>query len=123
MKVLDTMARVYTEPEQLDATIQFYEKLYQESCRARVRYEDLNLELAIISHVVIMAGDADIRKELEVATSTIMVDSIQEAKNFLQQNGAVCLTEPKQTPGSWIMFVQHPDGSVAEYVQILLHEA
>jgi hypothetical protein len=50
-----------------------------------------------------------------------IVDSLEEAKYFLQQNGAVLLTEPNQTPGSRIMFVKHPDGSVAEYVQPLPH--
>ncbi|AEI39717.1 VOC family protein [Paenibacillus mucilaginosus] len=122
MKVLDTMIRVYIEPDQLESTINFYEALYQERCKARVRYEDLHLDLAMVSQVLIMAGDANIRKELEIASATIVVDSIQEARDFLQQQGAVCLTEPQQTPGSWIMFVKHPDGLVAEYVQPFPHD-
>ncbi|MGF7036459.1 putative glyoxalase superfamily protein PhnB [Paenibacillus mucilaginosus] len=85
MKVLNTMIRVYIEPDQLESTINFYESLYQEKCKARVRYEDLHLDLAMVSQVLIMAGDANIRKELEIASATIVVDSIQEARDFLQQ--------------------------------------
>ncbi|MGG0287390.1 hypothetical protein ABEY41_20240 [Peribacillus butanolivorans] len=59
--------------------------------------------------------------KLTRAETKFVVDSIQEAKNFLEERGAVCLTEPRQTPGSWIMFVKHPDGSIAEYVQPLPH--
>lgn len=121
MRVLDTMTRVYVDKEEMDNTIKFYEALYQEPCKTRASYDNLELELAIVSHVLIMAGDEEIRKELEIATATLVVDSLEEVKYFLQQNGAVLLTEPKQTPGSWIMFVKHPDGSVAEYVQPLSH--
>lgn len=121
MRVLDTMVRVDIETSEMNKTIQFYEDLYQEKCKARFHYDDLNLELAVISHVLIMAGDTETRKELAIASATFAVDSIQEAKKFLEERGAVCLTEPRQTPGSWIMFVKHPDGSIAEYVQPLPH--
>ncbi|AHV96349.1 glyoxalase/bleomycin resistance/dioxygenase family protein [Paenibacillus sabinae] len=119
MKVLDTLIRVFVERDALDQTIRFYEDLYQEKCKARVFYEELNLELAMIARTVIIAGDAESRRLYESASATILVDSIQEAAVYLQQHGAVCLTEPKRTPGSWIMLAKHPDGLIAEYVQVV----
>ncbi|TGA96226.1 glyoxalase/bleomycin resistance/dioxygenase family protein [Sporolactobacillus shoreae] len=117
MKVLGTLIRVFIERDAMDETIKFYEELYQTSCTQRGYYEVLNLELAIVDKAVIIAGDAASRKVFESARATLLVDSIQDAMNELQQRGAVCLTKPKRTPGSWIMLMQHPDGLIAEYVE------
>ncbi|EST11915.1 hypothetical protein [Sporolactobacillus laevolacticus] len=117
MKVLGTLIRVFIERDAMDKTIKFYEMLYQTTCMERAYYEGLNLELAIVDKAVIIAGDAESRKLFESARATLLVDSIQETMYELQQRGAVCLTKPKRTPGSWIMLMQHPDGLIAEYVE------
>lgn len=123
MKVIDTLIRVYVERNALDETIRFYEALYQDTCKARVFYEELNLELAMVARTVIIAGDAESRRLYESASATFLVDSIQEATAYLDQVGAVLLTKPKRTPKSWIMLAKHPDGLVAEYVEVVANES
>lgn len=117
MKVLDTLIRVFIERDAMEETITFYEDLYQTTCTDRRFYDNLNLELARVDRAVIIAGSEESRRLFESARATILVDSIQEASIELQKRGAVCLTEPKRTPGSWIMLVKHPDGLIAEYVE------
>lgn len=119
MKIIDTISRVFVERDELDKTIQFYENLYQEDCKLHFVYDEMNLELAQVDRILILAGDSESRSPFEATKVTLLVDSIQEAEAFLLQHGATILIKPQEVPTGWNMMAKHPDGLLVEYVSLV----
>lgn len=97
-------------------TITFYEKLFKQSNDLIFKHP-AGLELARVGSILLIAGsdeDLDYFRETKV---TFIVDSLQDFKNNLLNNGAELLDIPKDVPTGQNMRFKHPDGTIAEYVQ------
>ena len=70
MRILQVMARAYTEPDGLDAAIAFYEKLFGERCKARFPIPPLGLEIASVGSVHLLAGVEEKLKPFRSAQAT-----------------------------------------------------
>jgi hypothetical protein len=116
MKIIQVITRLYLKPEQLEASVAFYESLFGESSRLRESYPG-GIEAVQIGSFLLMAGP---ELELEPFRSTqanILVDSLDEWKDFLKKSDATFIEEPHQAPTGMEMRVRHPGGTVIKYVQ------
>ena len=117
MKILDVLIRIFLDPEELDATIVFYEELFCSKCTMRFKYPEVDLELAQIKSVLLIAGTKSARQPFQMTKATFLVDCISDFKNKLLSNGAIIIEQPKRVPTGRNMRVQHPDGTIIEYVE------
>ncbi|MGG0757590.1 VOC family protein [Brevibacillus laterosporus] len=49
--------------------------------------------------------------------ATFVVDSLDEFATSFKENGYKFMREPRQVPTGKNMTVQHPDGTIVEYVE------
>ncbi|MBP2642519.1 MAG: hypothetical protein H6Q67_406 [Firmicutes bacterium] len=115
MKVLQTLIRIYVSD--LDQTLAFYEKLVGVKCNLRFTYSGVGLELACVGQFLLLCGTEEALQPFRETQATLVVDSVDEFKNFLEVSGAKVIREPKSVPTGRNMTVKHPDGSIVEYVQ------
>jgi hypothetical protein len=101
----------------MDAAVGFYEKILGEKCSKRFQYAQVNLELAQLGNILIIAGSDDSLRPFVNTKATFLVDSILEFKNFLLNNGADVISDIKEVPTGYNMTVKHFDGTIAEYVE------
>jgi len=118
MKLVETLFRIFVDRNSLEKTICFYESLYQEKCKLRFFYEEINLELAQVNCFLIISGSPEARKRYEMTKFTVIVESIYDAEKTIEKLGLVVLEKPKKVPTGLNMRVQHPDGSIVEYVEL-----
>lgn len=118
MKILKILSRVYVED--LDEHLNFYEKLMGMKVEMRTPLPDLGLELAQIDDLLIIAGLEQTLKPFKRTQSTFLVDSVEEYRVFLEENGSKIIRGPQRVPTGVHMTVQHPDGTIFEYVQHIL---
>ena len=117
MKILETLIRVYVDPDTFIKTIDFYEKLFNKHCHLQFKYAKYRLELAAVGSVLIIAGDKKHREPFETTKITCHVDKLSDFYNKLLNEGARILEEPSKVPTGTNMRVQHPDGMIVEYVE------
>ncbi|KAF5054486.1 hypothetical protein DSECCO2_387610 [anaerobic digester metagenome] len=117
MKVIQVMTRIFIEPELLPTTIEFYENLFGEECNLRFKYKEYNLELAGVGSVLLIAGPAEVIEDFKKTSLTILVDSLEEFQEYLLGEGSRVIDEIKSVPTGRNMRIQHPDGTVVEYVE------
>jgi len=115
MKVLKTLSRVYVED--LEEHLDFYEKLMGMKVEMRIPMPEVGLELAQIDDILIIAGLEPALKPFKRTQATFLVDSVEEYRSFLKENGSRIIRGPQKVPTGVNMTVQHPDGSIFEYVQ------
>jgi predicted enzyme related to lactoylglutathione lyase len=115
MKVLQTLVRIYVED--LDSALVFYENLLGIKCNLRFSYSEIGLELASVGQFLLLCGSESALKPFHDTKATLVVDSLDEFKQFLELNGAKIIRGPKVVPTGSNMTVEHSDGSVIEYVQ------
>jgi len=115
MKILRTLSRIYVE--ELDDHLDFYEKLLGMKVKMRFPMPDVGLELAQIEDIIIIAGLPESLKPFKRTQATLLVDSLEEYEEFLKLNGSKIIQGPQKVPTGFNMTVQHPDGSIFEYVQ------
>lgn len=115
MKIYHTFARIYVHD--MEKTLLFYETLLQKTCQSRFVCQQVNLEIAQLDNLLLVAGSEQALKPFQSTRATFLVDSIDEWETFLVGNGAKIVKEKKSMPSGYNMTVQHPDGTLAEYVQ------
>lgn len=115
MQVKQVINRFYVHD--IEQAIEFYEKILNEKCNLRFKYAQVNLELAQIGNILILAGSDEALKSVRDTQSTFLVDSIIEFKDFLLNNGATILRDIKDVPTGMNMTVKHLDGTIVEYVE------
>lgn len=64
-----------------------------------------------------IAGPPEALKPFEGTKATFVVDSVDEFLTYLKIKGVKFIIEPKQAPTGKNMTVQHPDGTIIEYVE------
>ena len=117
MQVLRTLTRVFVGPNELDRTIAFYETIYDTRARMRFHYPSAQLELAEVGDVLLIAGDEAALAPYTATRATVIVDSIEDFRTALVEQGARILEEPAAAPTGAKMRARHQDGMVVEYVQ------
>lgn len=117
MKVLRTMARLYLHPEDLDATIAFYEELLGETSQLRFTYPAAGLELAQVASVLLIAGSDEALAPVRRSQMTLLVDDLPAFHDALLARGATILDGPQDVPTGMNMHARHPEGTVVEYVE------
>lgn len=117
MKILDVLTRVYLPPDTLEQAITFYEGLFGQPCRLRFTYAAARLELAQVGGMLLIAGSADDLEPFLATRTTIIVDSLEACRRYLEQAGVQLLSPPREVPTGRNMRVKHPDGLVVEYVE------
>jgi len=115
MKVLQTLVRIYVD--NLDSALAFYGNLLDVKCDLRFSYSEVGLELASVGQFLLLAGSEENLKLFRETQATLIVDSLDEFKKFLELNGAKIIRGPKIVPTGSNMTVAHSDGSIIEYVQ------
>lgn len=115
MKIKQTLNRFYVAD--IEAAIDFYEKILNQECKLRFKYPHEDLELAQIGNILILAGSNEVLKPFRDTKATFLVDSIIDFKNFLLNNGATVIRDLKTVPTGMNMTVKHLDGTIVEYVE------
>ena len=115
MKVLKILSRIYVN--NLDDHIDFYENLLDSKTELRFSMPEAGLELAQVGNILIIAGGEESLKPFKRTKATILVDSVYQFKTFLEEKGSKIIRGPSKVPTGTNMTVQHPDGSLFEYVQ------
>jgi predicted enzyme related to lactoylglutathione lyase len=117
MKVLQTITRLYVDCEQLEASIAFYESFFGEPCGVRESYPEIGVEAAQVGSFLLLAGSEQALAPFKNTQANLLVDSIEEWKDFLLKHGATIIEGPKQAPTGLEMRARHPDGAQIKYVQ------
>jgi predicted enzyme related to lactoylglutathione lyase len=100
-----------------DSAIAFYENLFDEKCSRRFTYKEINLEIARVGAVLIIAGSNEALQPFRTTQATFLVDSIHAYRDFLLKNGASIIRDLQNVPTGINMTVQHFDGTIVEYVE------
>ncbi|MEA4901044.1 VOC family protein [Desulfitobacterium sp.] len=115
MKILKTLIRVTVND--LDSALSFYENLLGIKAQSRFGYPEMKLELATVGDILLIAGSKEVLKPFQDTNGTFLVDSVEEFKNYLEQQGGKIIGRIKDVPTGRNMIVKHPDGAVIEYVE------
>lgn len=115
MKVLKTLSRVYIND--LNPSIEFYEELLGTAAPMRFEIPQIGLELAQVGDILLIAGSDEALKPFRSTQATMLVDSLDEFKTYLEEKGAEIIRGPNTVPTGRNMAVRHPDGSIIEYVE------
>ena len=115
MKILKTLSRLYIND--LNSTLEFYEELLGTPAAMRFEIPQLGLELAQIGDILLIAGSEEALKPFRSTQATLLVNSLDEFKTYLEEKGAEIIRGPDKVPTGRNMTVRHPDGSVIEYVE------
>lgn len=115
MKIIQTLNRFYVSD--INAAVDFYEKLLDETCGMRFRYPQINLELAQVGGILLIGGPEEALKPFKGTQATFLVDSVTQYKEFLLRNGAFVVRDILKVPTGLNMTVRHADGTIVEYVE------
>lgn len=115
MRVLKIFSRVYVGD--IDLAISFYEKLLNEKCVQRFKYAEMDLELANIGQLIIIAGSDSALQQFRETSATFIVDSVTDVKNFILNENGTVVRDIRTVPTGYNLTMRNADGSVIEYVQ------
>lgn len=115
MKIEMILARLYCD--NLDKSIDFYEKLFGYKIQSRFNLPGNSIELARIDNLLLIGGNETDLKEIRKTNATYLVDSIDAFRTFLIENNGKILRDKTIVPTGWNMTAQHPDGAIIEYVE------
>lgn len=117
VKVLSILSRLYVDPDEIETSITFYEKLMGEECSLQFSYELAGITLATVGNVLLIAGPGKRLEKFQRVQATLMVDSLDDFRAMLIEQGAEILDDAKPLPMGNNMLVRHPDGNVVEYIE------
>lgn len=115
MKIKRVLSRFYVHD--IDKAIEFYEKIFDEKCSMKFDYTEMNLKLASVGNVLIISGPDEALKQFRDTNATFLVDSVDQFRTFLLNNGAEIIRDLKEVPSGRNMTVKHLDGTIVEYVE------
>lgn len=111
MKVLSIIPRVYI-PE-LNSHLDFYKSLLDQEVQNV--FSVGKIDVARFPNLLVLAGTEN--KPAGNITATIVIDSVNEAKDFVQHEGGEIMVEPLLIPSGLKMIARHPDGNIFEYIE------
>jgi GNAT superfamily N-acetyltransferase len=121
MKVTKTLSRLYVED--LEKALSLQEQLQQTKAAMRFTFPGTGVEMGQVGNVLLIAGSAQALLPFREIQATFLVDSLDECRAYLEENGSIILQGPKDVAAGRSMTVRHPDGSVIEYVEIVAPHA
>ncbi|MGR6917510.1 VOC family protein [[Actinomadura] parvosata] len=110
------LIRVFVGPDELDGSIDFYERLQGVRADARFAFPAAALELATVGAFLIIAGDAEAVRPFRDTVGTLLVDDVRPYYERLVAEGAEIVFPLQEVPTGAGFNVRHPDGTVVEYV-------
>lgn len=115
MVIKQALIRIYVND--IESSIDFYEKLFGKKCELRFSYLEIGLELAQIENILIISGTEEALVPFLNTKATFLVDSIIEYRDFLLEHDAIIVNDFKKVPTGANMTVKHADGTIVEYVE------
>ena len=115
MKILQTYIRVYVT--EMNDSLKFYEELLGETATLRFTHPVARLELAVVGNILILAGSNEALTPFRSTQATLKVDSIHQFHKFLVHAGCKVIRDLSRVATGTNLTVQHPDGSIFEYVE------
>ena len=115
MMVKKVLTRIFIH--ELDSAVELYETILQEKCVSRFQYPEMHLELAQVGSVLLLCGAEDALEPFGSSIATFLVDSVADFRAYLLQHGAKVIRDLKKVPTGVNMTLQHPDGTIIEYVE------
>jgi len=111
------MVRVLIAPEQLEPTIALYERVLGTPCDLRFAYPEMDLYLASVGNVLLIAGPEEALAPFAQTAMTLLVASLDAEIARFEELGIELLEPPKEVPTGRNLLARHPDGSIVEYVE------
>ncbi len=111
------LVRAYSNPEQLDASIAFYERVLGVARGMRFTFPEADLELAAIGSILLVCGSEQALARVRATAATILVDRLDDHATLLRDAGAEILDGPTPVPTGRNLHARHPDGLLVEYVE------
>lgn len=115
MKIIKVLTRLYVND--INNAKAYYEKLLKTNVGIEFKIQNMGLELAEVGDFLLIAGTEEALRPFRNTVVTILVDSVDEYKTYLESQGATILRGPSQVPTGRNMTVKHPDGIIMEYVE------
>lgn len=118
MRIVHQAFRRYVTPQQLEATIVFYEKLQTTACALRITLPGTGITVALVGGFIILCGEDEVIAPIRHVSAVLTVDSLDAALRFLTTQGAQILSTPHNSAaGGRNLIAQHPDGLIVEYYE------
>ena len=117
MRIQEQAFRVYTDKDNFEQLIRFYEGLQDVACERRVSIPETGVEAAKVGRFLLLAGD---RKQLDAVRQVAAVfylDSLDEFSAWLQQHEGEIIHGPRSVTRGRNLTARHPDGHVVEYFE------
>lgn len=102
---------------ELDSAVELYETIFKEKCALRFQYPEMHLELAQVGSILLLCGSDEALEPFRATKATFLVDSVADFQAYLLQHGAKVIRDLKKVPTGVNMTLQHPDGTIVEYVE------
>ncbi len=115
MEILKILPRIYVKD--LDSALEFYEELLVTSAVMRFEIPESELGIALVGEILLVAGSDQTLKPFRNTQATMLVDTLDEFQDYLEEKGAEILRGPNTVPTGRNMTVRHPDGAIIEYVE------
>src|SRR5215510_1644031 len=100
MKILRVNSPIVVLADAFAETVLFYERLLNESARARLKNPSGTLDLAVVGSLVIIGGAQEAIATRREMKATFVVDSLEEWHQELLRVGATIVEPPMSGPMS-----------------------
>lgn len=111
MDTLAVIPRVYVST--LQPHLEFYKILLKQEAPHEFRINQTHV--ARFSNLLLIADENNLITNQVAAT--IVINSVQDVKEFILQKDGDILVEPSLVPTGLKMIVRHPDGNIFEYIE------
>ncbi|MFY0407996.1 VOC family protein [Solicola sp. PLA-1-18] len=111
------LIRVFVWPDDLGDAIDFYEELQGVRADAIFPYPEVGLSLAMVGSFLVVSGTDEALVPFRSTTGTLLVDEVQPYRDRLVAAGGRIVKPLHEVPTGSGLTVEHPDGTVVEYVQ------
>jgi predicted enzyme related to lactoylglutathione lyase len=111
------LTRILLAPEAFEDAVALYEDLLGVRCDLRFAYPEMELFLASIGNVLLIAGREEALEPFRATDATFLVSALEPYAGRVRAAGGEVLEPPKDVPTGRNMLVRHPDGALVEYVE------
>jgi hypothetical protein len=111
------MVRVLLAPDALERAVSLYEQLLGEPCDLRFAYPEVNLYLAAVGNILLIAGPDEALEPFRATAMTLLVASLDHEVSLFEARGIELVEPPKPVPTGRNLLARHPDGALVEYVE------
>jgi hypothetical protein len=117
VRIRSVLARRLVPIDELDATVDAYERLFDQSARLRFEYPEKSLRIAQIGQLLIIGGNETSLEPFRETAMTFLVDDIEAYAAYLPSVGAIIVRPIQHVPSGRNMLVRNVDGALVEYVE------